>query len=133
MTIISLARLELALDHLALTETHLVESCPQIEMLLARQRRLDRLQPLADLDSMIETPLGSGAHQKTWFAGKSHLEHRLFSLGAVQSRQTEQFLLTASQGHQSTVARLVVLFSTLEPGVTSEAVLRVAADLATQS
>ena len=48
MTVISLARLQLALGALRLSEDYLTTVCPPVEKLLMRQRRLDRLQQLSD-------------------------------------------------------------------------------------
>lgn len=124
MSTISLSRLQLALNHLSLAEHDLVASCPAVEKLLERQRRLDRLQPLAD-------EAQSSTNNQVWFAGVDHLRRRLSAYGALQARQVDDFLRTRATSELGNAVRLVVLFSAIEPGIAADVVLDVALNLST--
>lgn len=123
MTTISLSRLRFALQHLSLTEQDLVAKCPAVKKLLERQRRLDRLQPLAD-------EVQSSTNNQVWFAGVDHLRRRLSAYGPLQSRQIEHFLRAPATDAQGNCVRLVILFSAIEPGIAADVVLDVALHLA---
>lgn len=172
MTVISLARLQLALGALRLSEDYLTTVCPPVEKLLMRQRRLDRLQQLSDHMAMQTAPsrpprifvelddeslevLGTSSQldqlaedgkigvedarwlrselQSTaitpWFAGLDHLNRRLATLAAVHSRLIERLLGTRNLRPDAVLVQLLVLFSTVEPGVTADALLTIATNL----
>jgi hypothetical protein len=139
VTVISIRRLQSVLLSLSLGEPDLVRLAPAIAPLLARQRRLDRLERLAD---WMETPSPETAalvvadqnervgrddsEPRPWFAGLRHLRRRLTSYGKLQSRQVEHLLVETPPDLPTALVQIILLVSTTEPGVVVGGLLAIA-------